>query len=231
MKDEFDQDDWTPKPKYERTPTFRQRVETEDLNLATAPKWDMTKGLYGNKEVVRAAKKLFFREYSPLAINLATGFPLSYLNRFVSKKKIGWRAQRDAWQEKYLEELTRSGKTLRSLTRIHGMGLAVIEKYLHRVLTREDELNIKDVKFLSDILANAHRMKQLESGQPTEIFTQRYEKMNTRELTKVTFELVRELNEVDGVVNYLEDNPRSNNEIAAIPIAISSVPVVEYDGE
>lgn len=128
---------------------------------------------------------MYFKEWVYERIFLATGVPPSV---FYARSKQ-WNKLKKRLDEKFLISL-RARVISKDATDIMKKGTAIIGMYFDRVIKRGTELDAKDVKLTSDILANLHRIKQLEEGKPTDISV--YEKMGPEEAMAYLQELQRQ---------------------------------------
>lgn len=135
-----------------------------------------------NKVFVKTARNMFFQDYSYERIFLRTGVPPSIYTLLVKK----WSKVKDRIDEKYLTKL-RTKIVANEATDIMKKGSYIISLWMDRVIKRGSEMEAKDVKLTSDILANLHRIKQLEEGKPTDISM--YEKMSPEEVMSYLTEL------------------------------------------
>lgn len=148
------------------------------------------------------ARDLFFLDYSPIIIISATEMPAPTFKRFAYRKN-GWFKRKQEIQEQYIKELTKNGESIKRIIRIYDLGTKALEKYLMRLTVREEEIQTKDAKLISDIIANIDRIKRLEEGRPTEI-VERYDTLDIKDLRAKAREVLIELQRDDGIVNYLE---------------------------
>lgn len=135
-----------------------------------------------NRCHVKAARNMFFQDYSYERIFLATGIPPSIYTLLVKK----WSKIKDCIDEKYLTKL-RAKIVSNEASDIMKKGSYIIGLWMDRVIKRGSEMDAKEVKLTSDILANIHRIKQLEEGKPTDISM--YEKMSPEEVMSYLTEL------------------------------------------
>lgn len=187
---------------------MREKVLLEDQELAQAPKW-VVGGAWQNRKVIAYAKKLYFKDYRYSSIFLATNLPYETFQKCVYKRlkgqPVGWMAQRTKYQDEVFKSCVLEGKTLEGLLRITNMSIAVLQRYCYRMVTREEEITTKDAKLLSDILANIHRLKQLEQGKPTDITEQQYRTMSSSEMKEEAIRLFQEMQTEDDIVDYLPE--------------------------
>lgn len=139
-----------------------------------------------NKAPLKKARDLFFQNYSANLICKTTGVPPSVL--YIKQKK-SWAKIKDKVDEKFLTQL-RAKILSKEAGDILKKGTHIINLYFDRVISRATELDNKDVKLTSDILANLHRMKQLEEGKPTDISL--VDKMTPEEAVNYLRELQKE---------------------------------------
>lgn len=128
--------------------------------------------------------------------------PIPLFKKFAYRKN-GWFKKRQELQEQYLKEITQNSQSIKRIIRIYELGTKALEKYLYRLSIREGEIDTKEAKLISDIVANIDRIKRLEEGRPTEI-VERYETLDIKELRAKAREVLIELQRDDGIVNYLE---------------------------
>lgn len=135
----------------------------------------------------------------------ATGMPIG-LFKSLAYRKNGWLARRERVQEQVLTTLVESGESVQRIVRIHALGAKVLERYLSRLVVREEEISTKDAKLVSDIIANVDRIKRLDEGRPTEI-VENISTMEISDLRNRARELLKQLEEDDGIVTYLPAEP------------------------
>lgn len=181
--------------------TLKERLQNENLELAQAPKYNATLRPTKQLNVIRYAKGLFFQDYTYPSIYLATELPIAIFRKLAFQGKNCWQAQKEAFQVQYLEKLMDRGTTVSRLLRIQSLSLEVVEKYLMRAKLRETEIKPNEAKTIFEIAAGAHRMKQLENGQPTDIH--RYENMTTMQIQDEGLRIIQELQKEDDIVTYL----------------------------
>ena len=92
-------------------------------------------------------------------------------------------------QKKVIKSLYGNLYALRkdSLDNIHGMGLALIERFLAKQLSSDAPMTMKDAQALMGLLAQAGKMIRLEEGKPTEIT----KRISIEEAKQKVIELVR----------------------------------------
>jgi hypothetical protein len=142
---------------------------------------------------------MYFKEYSFEAICLKTSIPPSVY--YLQSKR--WAKVKQRVDEKYLVRL-RAKVVAKDATDIMKKGMHVISLYFDRVIKRGTEVDAKDVKLSSDILANLHRIKQLEEGKPTDIT--HYEKMTPEEAMDYLRKMQKETAEKHEMSMFAEDS-------------------------
>lgn len=155
---------------------------------------------FENRGVIRLARDLFFKEYAYERIFLVTGVPPSV---FYGRSRY-WNKIKNRIDEKYLTKL-RAKVVSKDATDLMKKGTQILNLYFDRVIKRGTELDAKEAKLTSDILANIHRIKQLEEGKPTDISM--YEKMTTEEAMAYLQEMQRQTSKNHEMSMFSEDVP------------------------
>lgn len=152
-----------------------------------------------NKASLRAARDMYFKEYSLEQICLRTGVPPSVF--YARSKK--WYRVKSRLDEKFLVKL-RARVVSKDATDLMKKGTHIIGLFFDRLIKRGTEIETKDAKLTSDILANIHRIKQLEEGKPTDITL--YEKMTPEEAMQFLQTMQKETAEKHDMSMFAEDS-------------------------
>lgn len=110
--------------------------------------------------------------------------------RVIDTQAVKWQKLKDRIDENLITGI-RAKVVAEEATDIMKKGMHVINLFLTRCIKRGTEQDAKDVKLTSDILANLHRIKQLEEGKPTDISM--YEKMTPQEVAQLVVSMQKEL--------------------------------------
>jgi len=129
---------------------------------------------------------MFFKEHTYPQIFEHTGVPPSV---YYTQKKNRWAKIKDKVDQKLLTNL-RAKILSEEAGDILKKGAYIINLYFTKVIKRGGDIDNKDAKLTSDILANVHRLKQLEEGKPTDISF--VEKMAPEEAMRYLMELQKE---------------------------------------
>lgn len=152
-----------------------------------------------NRAPLRIARDLYFKEYTYEQIFLKTGVPPSVFNH----RQVQWAKLKSRLDEKYLIKL-RARVLSKDATDIMKKGTQIIGLFFDRVIKRGTEVDAKDVKLTSDILANLHRIKQLEEGKPTDISV--YENMTPEQAQAYLKSIQKAQSESHDMSMFGEDN-------------------------
>ena len=139
-----------------------------------------------NRPFVKRARNLFIRDYDPDLIVPLAGVPPEVVRKLAPK----WQKIKDKVDEKLIVDV-RGKIVAEEASDIMKKGMHVINLFLTRVIKRGTEQDAKDVKLTSDIMANLHRIKQLEEGKPTDISM--YEKMTPQQIAEAVVSMQKEL--------------------------------------
>lgn len=151
-----------------------------------------------NRLPVRLARDLYFKDYSTEQICLRTGVPPSVLYGRTKK----WSRVKERVDEKFLVSL-RARVVSKDATDLMKKGTHIIGMFFDRLIKRGTEIETKDAKLTSDILANIHRIKQLEEGKPTDISV--YEKMTPEEAMSYLQKIQKDTLEKHDMTMFAED--------------------------
>lgn len=174
------------------------------------PKYDMSLHYTDevNKAPLRAARDLYFKEYTYEAIFLKTGVPPSV---FRSRCKI-WSKVKARVDAKIIEGIRKKAVSQQSKEFIEK-GLQVGLKFIDRLLKRGDEITPKDWKLVSDSIMALHRVHQLELGKPTDISA--YEKMSPQEIQAYLLEMQKQVSAKHDMSMFSTDNDVPEEELLA----------------
>jgi hypothetical protein len=117
-----------------------------------------------------------------------------------------WAKVKARLDEKFLIKL-RSRVLSKDATDIMKKGAYIINLFMDKVIKRGEDLDAKEVKLTSDILANLHRIKQLEEGKPTDISV--YEKMSPDEAMAYLKQMQKEAVEKHEMSMFAPDDEKS----------------------
>lgn len=161
--------------------------ESQEKEVPTL-KYDMTLHWASeeNRLPIRAARDLYFKEYPYERIFLATGVPPSV---FLARSKK-WIKVKDRVDQKLIENIRKKAISDQSTEYIEK-GLQVGLKFINRLLKRETEITPKDWKLVSDSIMAIHRVRQLETGKPTDISV--YKDMSPEEVGAYLLQVQKEL--------------------------------------
>ncbi len=139
-----------------------------------------------NRMVLRIARDMYLKEYSFERIFLAVALPPSVFIR----RRRAWDKLKARVDETLIEKI-RAKAVSQQTKEFVEKGLQVGLKFINRLLKREDEIQAKDWKLVSDSIANLHRIHQLELGKPTDISM--YEKMSPDQIREYLATMQKEL--------------------------------------
>lgn len=171
-----------------------------DLSKLEIPKFSPTSPWSRNRLAIKAARELYLKHYSEQVILFETKLPKSIYDRF----KVKWEEKRNKHLDNLINEHLKRGK-FREIEDIFGLTLVGLKKYIHRLVTREEELEAKEAKLLSDVVANIHRIARLEEGKPTDI--RKYETLTPEELKAEARNILLDLQAEDDLVDYVPTKP------------------------
>jgi hypothetical protein len=161
-----------------------------------------------NKAPIRAARDLFFKEFSYERIFLATGIPPSIFRKYAKR----WSKVKERVDQKIVEKIRKKAVSEQSKEFIEK-GLQVGLRFIDRLLKREDEITPKDWKLVSDSIMALHRVHQLEIGKPTDISV--YEKMSPQEIQSYLLTVQKQLAEKHEMSMFAADNDVPEEELLA----------------
>lgn len=139
-----------------------------------------------NRAPIRAARDMYYKEYTYERIFLATGVPPSV---FQARRKQ-WIKLKSRIDTQIIQKIRKKAVSEQSKEFVEK-GLQIGLLLINRLLKREEEITPKDWKLISDSIANLHRIHQLELGKPTDISV--YEKMTPQEVHAYLLETQRQL--------------------------------------
>lgn len=141
----------------------------------TYPTYDLSKTYLQNKKAILAAKDLYFKNFTFESIFIYTELPVILYRRLQPK----WDKERKAIEKQLLEKI-RSESCAERCKEFLDLGLEVGLTFLKRLISRGDEISVKDFKLAMDAVQAIHRMKQLEEGKATSI--EHYENLSPDQL-------------------------------------------------
>lgn len=149
---------------------------------------------------------MYLKEYVALEISMTTGVPPSVLAHRVKQ----WSKLKGRLDERLVTQI-RAGVVSQQATDIMKKGTRIINLYFDRLIKRGTEQDAKDVKLTSDILANLHRIKQLEEGRPTDIT--HVEKMSPEEAMAYLRQLQKESVEKHDMSMFAPDSEETEEQL------------------
>ena len=152
------------------------------------------------KERIRKGRYLYLQGISTAKIREETEIPYLTLRWHIYQKKGCWKdtAERvDPILKEAVKELKGNIKSLGS------MAIKVLETNLHRWCREDKELDAKEMKLLSDILANTDRIARLEDSLPTEILENRTG-LSDKEMKQEILRALEDIRESDPMGEYEE---------------------------
>jgi len=180
-------------------PTIQQRMEELEQSWEDAADPEKTKKLQAEFKywrtgvpeveqvpVIKKARLMFIDGCTYEQIFLATGLP--YKNYW--KKRKHWVHCRWIRDKKLIEEIRRKSIE-HSATEIVEKGIHLCLSFLNSCINKNVPLTVKDFKLISDAIANMHRIKQLEAGEPTSIDS--YKDMTPEEMRNFLIGAYREV--------------------------------------
>ena len=147
----------------------------------------------GQADQRRTLHDLFMLRECNADLAILSGRKRPSISRMI--KEGGWREKRSKLWDQEVEKCI-SGKNF-NLKKIVALAPQLLVRYLSGLLQKEDEMEMKDAKFLSDIIANVDRIVKLEDGLPTEhsLVEHRYSSM--KEMQSDLQEMVDACKEAD----------------------------------
>lgn len=139
-----------------------------------------------NKPFIRHARSLYVKDFHPDLVRVLAGVPEGVIRKLAPR----WQKIKDRVDENIITDI-RATIVAEEAADIMKKGMHVINLYLSRLIKRGTEQDAKDVKLTSDIMANLHRIKQLEEGKPTDISM--YEKMTPQQVAEAVVAMQKEL--------------------------------------
>jgi hypothetical protein len=157
---------------------------------------------------------MYFEDHGLSEISRVTGISEGALSYYACRRKDGktWYKEREDREKKVWEKvLTHQGRRIDSIV---SLSTAALERFLERLIRRESEMDIKEAKLLSDVLANVHRIQRLENNEATDI--RHYENMTPEQIREATIQALADIKKNDPFYNSLalgEDMPEDKAEI------------------
>lgn len=136
--------------------------------------------------LIRKARNCYLRDYPFERIFLTTGMPLKLFYSYQRK----WKNLKERLDEQLLLQIRASAISDKAEEFVQR-GLSIGLRYLDRIVKRDIELDPKEFKLIMDSVLGMHRVKQLETGGPTDISM--YEKMTPEELNTYILSLREEI--------------------------------------
>lgn len=148
------------------------------------------------------ARNLFLQDYPFETIFFFTGLPY----KIYFRKQNSWQKLKESLDEEILKEIRNeaiSDKAEEFVFRGLDLGL----KYLERVTKQGYTIDARDFKLIMDSVMAIHRVKQLETGNPTDI-SKAYDAMTPEDVKKHLLELKEEILKEHGeMLNYTDLSP------------------------
>ncbi len=152
--------------------------------------------------VVRRARNLFLQDYPFETIYVLTGLPYSVYFR----KQNRWKKLKDVLDEQILKEIRQEAISEKA-EKFVFKGLDLALKYIDRISRKGYEMDIRDFKLIMDSVQAVHRIKQLETGQATDI-SRSYDSMSPEEVKQYLQDLKQEIITSHGeMLNYTDITP------------------------
>lgn len=141
-----------------------------------------------NRLPLRVARDMYLKEYNFERIYLAVAVPPSV---FLSRRKR-WDKIKEKVDTKIIEDIRKKAVSEQTKEFVEK-GLRVGLKFVDRLLKREEEIDPKSWKLISDSIMALHRIHQLELGKPTDISM--YENMTPEQTMAFLRETQKQLGE------------------------------------
>jgi len=151
------------------------------------------------RAALRHAKLLYFMYHQPGDIQAFLEIPQDNFKYHLYKKKTNWKTEREKNGANIFKDAQRT-MISEDYEEIVGLSIQVLKRGLQAILAREDEVGVKELKLISDVTANYHRMKQVEKGEPSDI--KRYESMTPEQIKEETRKILQEVQDEDPLSQY-----------------------------
>jgi hypothetical protein len=161
---------------------------------------DITAGQI-NDEDLNKLKLLYALYFSPAEI--AEKLELSELAVLGQIKARRLDVEREKIAEEAFKEVVAAGAE--EFQQINTMTVALLKRHLRRLMAREEELEPKEVKFVSEVLKNTYEILQLERGMPTSIVRLDRHLENRQDIRDFIQAQIGELQEMDPMIDYKVD--------------------------
>lgn len=157
-----------------------------------------------NQAALIKAQVLFIRGFNKELILADTNVPNHVFTWHAFKKANSWYQTRNALYRELVDAQVKEVVTekVKTLSDIMTLSLEGLKGFVAEIAMGERQIEgTREAKLLSDIVANIHRIGQLEQGKPTAI-SNTMQAMTPQQVKERAIELFKEMDVADGVVVY-----------------------------
>lgn len=133
-------------------------------NLSQRLRWDDNLEPCKQKQVINKARNLYLQDYPYSTIYLLTGIPF----KIVYLRRRGWDKLKAKVDKQIIENIRKDAISEKAEKFVY-MGLDLGLKFLDRCIKKGTDFDARDFKLVMDSVMAIHRVKQLETGQATDI--------------------------------------------------------------
>lgn len=144
-----------------------------------------------NGHVIRRARDMYLKDFPYERIFLSTGLPYDKFYRLQKR----WKKLKEHLDAKIIEAI-RKDAIADKAEEFVNKGLQIGLAFLNKVIKRDVELEPKDFKLIMDSVMAIHRVKQVETGEPTDIV--QYAAMTPVELREYLMTVAKQVGEKHG---------------------------------
>ena len=159
----------------------------EDITAGELPEGDLEK-----------LKLLYAMYFTPAEIAEKLGLSEFAVLGQIKARKLD--VQREQVAEEAFREVVAAGAD--EFQQINTMTVTLLKRHLRKLMAREEELEAKEVKFVSEVLKNTYEILQLERGRPTSIVRLDKHLEGKQDIREFIRAQISELQEIDPMIDY-----------------------------